>query len=246
MKLLIAALLLAQAGDDATLSGKVTDAVTHQPVAGARIFYLNSSTTSDANGAWSIRIRPGPRNADGPVSVTKKGYDASVDSTSIAMKPGESKTLDIELSPVAHISGHLVDRDSGKPLTGFVVVARRLPYARPLESKPSGTDGSFALAGDLPSGQYLLEIVSKEEKRDKVGYGRSWYPGVPRIEMAAPVTVSPAKTAMSRSACKNENCITSPGLFMLRKAGKANGFRSTSSDRKAGRARGRFPTPAHS
>ena len=242
MNLLIAALLLAQADNDATLSGKVIDALTHHPIPAARIFCMGSSATSDENGAWSIRISPASRDADRSLTVTKKGYDA------FEVKPGESKTLDIELSPGAHISGHLVDRDTGKPVAGFFVIAHREASARRFGSKASGADGSFAMEADLPSGQYLLEIVSKETKTDRIGYGRSWYPGVARVEMAIPVTLSAGENRDVEIHLQKRELHHIAGTIQAPEGeGGRTDFDPNSSDRKAGKSpRRRFPTPARS
>jgi hypothetical protein len=180
---------------EATLSGTITDAVNHQPIAGARIFYQNANTTSDSSGAWSLHIKPNPDDTGGRLAVSKIGYEPR-----IIMKPGGSETRNIEMTPAAHISGHLVDRDSGNPLPGFLVIAHpaQNPAGVGYNSNLSGEDGAFAIGVDLQSGGYVVEISPPsgrgltvgKDKPDDAGYGRCWFPGVPRIEMAAPVTVS--------------------------------------------------------
>lgn len=51
MKPLTALLLFAQSPVEVTFSGTVTDAITHQPIADAKVFYQTSNATTDAAGA---------------------------------------------------------------------------------------------------------------------------------------------------------------------------------------------------
>jgi hypothetical protein len=119
----------------------------------------------------------------------------------VRLKPGASETQDFELSRVANISGHLIDRDSGNPIAGFSVhaIRRASPPGNEaeLQSEPSGTDGSFAIASLAP-GEYSLEIDPPTSGKisfgdgepDARGYLPTWFPGVPRADMAAPVTLA--------------------------------------------------------
>lgn len=92
------------------LTGKVTDATTHLPIQGAAVTFccerVNAMTNAD--GVYTVRVRP-----DGPVlklTVSKRGYAGAGGSF--------SEERDLEMKPGAHVSGHIVDRDSGKPLPG--------------------------------------------------------------------------------------------------------------------------------
>jgi hypothetical protein len=139
----------------------------------------------------------------GIILISKKGYaplDPSLyfDKTLLRPKSGDALTRDFELNPAAHISGHIVDLDSGKPLAGFVAIAAAQQEARfgiMAAANPSAADGSFAIIADLNPGQYKLEIHPLAgSKRPDSGYGRSWFPGVTREEMAAPITLSAGET----------------------------------------------------
>lgn len=181
---------------DVTLSGKVTDATTHQPIAGARVDWCCAqvSANTDANGAWSLHIRP--VDSEGNVSVVKPGYAAV---NRAIPSPTVSRTLDFEMRQAAHLSGRIVDGDTGKPLAGFTVLAsiREGGGAAMFIAQPSATDGSFAITRDLNAGDYVLEIdppsgsrvFTENTKPDQTDYGRSWFPGVRRAEMASPVTL---------------------------------------------------------
>ena len=184
----IAALLLTQGGDETTLSGRITDALTHQPIAGANIVCAGGRATTDENGAYSLHVRPG--FPIGIIAIMKKGYPElpfAIGKPPIRIAPGTSVTRDFELMLSAVISGHLLDRDTGKPIAGFAITARggNATWTGP----PSGSDGGFRF-NDLKPGDYTIEIDPPLANSSAVGYGRSWYPGVPREEMALAVTLT--------------------------------------------------------
>src|ERR1017187_5077996 len=102
MKLGILILLFAQSAGEVAFSGKVTDAVTHQPIAGAEITYCCShyaTATSDINGDWSFHVTPD--DSGGNLSIAKQGY--AFTGASLPARPGVSQTHDFELTPAARI-----------------------------------------------------------------------------------------------------------------------------------------------
>jgi len=193
MKPLIALLLFAQAPLEVTLSGTITDAITHQPIAGAKVFYQTGNATTDAAGAWSLHAKPFA--VDRMLMIQKPGYAEF--NENFTLKSGASESHNFELTPAAHLSGRVIDRDSGEPLAGIIAVADR-SHARSFNSNPSGADGSFHIGGDLPPGSYMLEfhplsggkLVVGKPKPARPDYSQTWFPGVPRVEMAAPITLS--------------------------------------------------------
>ncbi len=194
--LLIALLFLAQTGDNATLSGRITDALTHQPIAGANVSCGGVRSVTDANGKYSLALIPGTPIAF--INISIKGYPMvppAIEKTPVRIARGDSLTRNFELTPSATISGHLLDRDSGKPIAGFVLTARSGNTS--WNGPRSGSDGAFSL-NDLEPGDYRIEINPPIESKivseaatglPDVSYGRSWFPGVPREDMALPVTV---------------------------------------------------------
>lgn len=200
--LLFAVLVFGQPAKRATLSGKVTDSITHQPIEGAMVSFggQQASAISDANGEWMLHF-----DADGSESIMevyKNGY--ATEGLRLRVKPGAVETRDYELRRGATISGHLVDRDTGAPLVGFSV--RAMPrlddtgdhfYFGGTPAGPSGADGSFSIA-NLNPGDYPIEIepptegriYAGERKTDGAGYAPTWFPDVPRLEMAVPVKVA--------------------------------------------------------
>jgi hypothetical protein len=223
MKLCFVGLFLAgfcfgQSGGEATLSGHITDAATHQLIEGAEISCLGgpgrepAAVKSDANGAYSIRVPAGRRVG---LAVSKSGFSPldlrSSDRTELRLNPGDSETRDFELSRPGSISGHLVDRDTGKPLAGFYIHA--IHWFAGLENStgfrypaaPTSGDGSFSIA-DLPPAGYALvvdppmggriRVPEKDpdaKKKDETGYGPTWYPGVPQPDMATPIALGYAE-----------------------------------------------------
>ncbi len=181
----------------ATVSGRVTDSLTHQPVVGASVTFCcgrsAARVTTDASGAFLMKVQP-----DGTLSsvqIVKQGYARTPVFRKVDVHAGESVVQEYELTPAGEISGRLRDRDSGRPLAGFVAI---------LSSRGGGTwhvtsrpDGSFRFE-DITDGEYTLEIdspaveriFSGDEKPRATGYGRTWFPDVPRPEMAVPISLA--------------------------------------------------------
>jgi hypothetical protein len=192
MKLCILVLLLAQAAGDVALSGHVKDSVTHQPVIGARIQYQSLETASDQNGNWSLNVKPFVTNRE--LFISKDGY-AGIRHYFV-LKSGTAESHDFELSPAAHLSGRLVDRDSDRPVAGMYATLRR-SNGGVFYADASGEDGSFHVVEDLPPGSYVMEVhrgsgaklVLEKQKAEPMGYGQTWFPGGPRADMAAPIVL---------------------------------------------------------
>lgn len=118
----------------------------------------------------------------------------------------DRKDLAVRLMPEAVISGRVIDVETQKPVQGFAVAAHSY--------RPSGGGRILMFAGtrgrtdeegryrvaSLPPGEYLLEFsppsgASFEKLKPvedfaadvRLGYGKSWYPGVNSADEAAPV-----------------------------------------------------------
>jgi len=228
-------------GQDATLSGRITDVATHQPVAGAQISLRGgrggnpSSATSDANGAYSIRLPAGQRAG---LEISKAGYSTldlrSTDSTQIRLNAGDSDTHDFELSKPGSLSGHLVDRDSGKPLEGFLIHA--IHWYKGTENttgyrygpRTTSADGSFSFS-DLPPAGYVIVVdpparkkitvpdakENAEKKIDEAGYGPAWYPDVPQPAMATPVLIGYGENRKIEIALKKHELLHIAGTLQV-------------------------------
>jgi hypothetical protein len=208
--LFVTGLCFGQTGGEATLSGKIVDSLTHQPLGGAKVLYRSPghdvSAISDADGGYSIHA-VSRENSD-LVEIALTGY--ATQRVMVRLKPGSSVARDFELSRAARISGHLFDRDSGKPISGLTVQAMQRiedqedPEGANFATAPSvslatasDADGAFVVA-NLAPGDYTLQIRALtggritfgDKKPAEPGYGTTWFPGVPVREMATPVTVA--------------------------------------------------------
>ena len=103
------------------------------------------------------------------------------------LNAGDSIRQNFELHPSARISGTITDAETGERVHGCIVFAtRRIMsmgeawYANAGIPTADSRDGTFATVG-LDPGEYVLEIT---------GCAWTWYPGVSRIEMATPITVT--------------------------------------------------------
>lgn len=98
----------------ATLSGRVTQQGTSDPIAGATLTYIGGSATTDGNGDYSIS---GLESGSRTVAVTATGYQ-SADHT-IELPPNGSATLNMELTPKpTYIAGELRDSLTNAPIVG--------------------------------------------------------------------------------------------------------------------------------
>lgn len=223
----------AQADKLADIEGKVLDAVTNQPLAGARVILLRTDrgltvissqlwdTIPDPNGQDpKARTLAVVTDIDGAfrfkVEAPVKFYLFSDYGGYVRSRHGQSHTADsngttgilIRLTPEVSISGRVTDVDTGEPVRGLSVVARRrvsAGFGRLLvPAGRSGTadhNGAYRIAGLTP-GEYYVEVrppsgekigepapVKDFREAVQITYAPSWYPGVPRREEAAPISV---------------------------------------------------------
>jgi hypothetical protein len=78
--------------------------------------------TADENGAWSLDASPD--GSPGTVTVDTPSPAFAPLRIPLNLRPGASEERSFELMPSARISGHVLDRDTGKPLAGFMVMAQ--------------------------------------------------------------------------------------------------------------------------
>lgn len=199
--LFVAAIGLGQAATgDTTITGRITNAITHQPIVGVRVAYCCTPVTGETDTSGSFLLHVEPAFPESRFTIAKEGY-VTVRKT----VPGGPGDRDFELMPSAHLSGRLVDRDSGDPLAGFLVVATHKGSPPAVQmARPSGKDGSFAISGEMAPGNYIVEArplkeytftegsVKRSEDASR-GYGATFFPGVPSADAAAPVVVSPGE-----------------------------------------------------
>ncbi len=226
-------LFAAQTDKLATIEGKVLDAVTNQPLAGARVILLRTDRGATIIGPqlWETLADPSGHDPKGDTVAVLTGIDGAfrfrveapvkfmlfadygkyVRSSGRdryeADAQGKSGIL-IRLTPEQTMSGRVTDVDTGEPVRGMAVVpCRYLSGGGGRMLAPAGRsgttdeDGRYRLEGLAP-GEYYLEVrppyaekigeptpVKDFKEAVQITYSRSWYPGVPRREEAAPITV---------------------------------------------------------
>jgi hypothetical protein len=146
----------------------VTDSVTHQAIRGAHVKTADSEdvVTGD-DGGYSIAH---PGSGDVQFHVDAKGYRSFETRAWIA--EGGFVKLDVELHPMGRIKGKVVDRDTGAPVSGVLIVqlkggGRRL-------SMTGAKKGVFDI-DSLEPGDYTLQL--------RLGaYRNVAYPGTIHVE----------------------------------------------------------------
>lgn len=196
-----------------TITGTVVDAATGQPVAGVHVSSTSGGPGSNFVGALTGRdgvyrlenVSAGAihmiLNVDGYKMISEPEGRAT-----FPLHAGETLRRDFVIHPQSRIYGRLLDRETGKPITGHAVLAVRIEAERPAQTFTLYRDGTqtgdqFNCA-NLDPGDYFLEVepdvqpdfvfpasASPKPAPNKV-YGQAWYPGVPSLEMATPIHVS--------------------------------------------------------
>ena len=118
---------MAQAQSSATVQGRVVDAETGAPLAGANVQVLGTQrgTSADTDGQYRVRVAPG----DLRLRASFVGYSAETEQ--LRVEAGETYTFDFELTP-------------GSTLDDVVVVGSRgqsrsaLQSAVPVDALPVG------------------------------------------------------------------------------------------------------------
>jgi len=191
------------AAQTATISGIVTDALTHLPLQGAAITANGGIARTDIEGRYSLAVAP---SATVHLAASRTGYFAEARPATVPA--GETLDRNFELRPLLKISGVVEDYDTGERIPGCHVFAMQRIFALGRAwHVPAGLitadtrNGQFEIR-NLEPGEYVLEIVPEETvpittPDAKPGpsrkfHGWSYYPDASRIEMAAPVTVTEA------------------------------------------------------
>jgi hypothetical protein len=176
---------VAQSQGSAVVSGIVTDAVTHLPILGASVYVGAVETHTDSDGTYELSAEPGRFR----IQAIRGGYMKGAAVTEIELRPGDSVRHDFELHPSPRIAGTITDADTGEPVKGCLVFAmRRISsmgeswYTSAGIPTADSRNGTFATVS-LEPGDYILEIND---------CAWTFYPGVSRIEMATPLTVTEA------------------------------------------------------
>ncbi len=183
----------------ASITGTVSDAITHQPIPHAQLLTATGPdvfTTED--GSFTIHdILTGVAH----FLVRAGGYRQVEDS--VHMMPGGVQRQDWELHPMGCLTVRLADADTGDALGLGVALRPRTLYATGGATISTGKKGETAFI-NLEPGDYIIEVDgsdgapdianpanAKPDSRDRTthakAYGTVWYPGVPELSMAQTV-----------------------------------------------------------
>lgn len=141
----------------ATVTGRVLDDASLQPVSNARVSVGFDSTTTNASGFFSLQTAPGSRN----VQVSNQGYQTLTFSHNVQV--GTNSLGILYLRPALqwnHGAASGVVRYGAAPVPGAVV------YCGGAEATCK-SDGSYAIY-NLPAGQRAL--FGHDPGTDRVGY----------------------------------------------------------------------------
>jgi len=194
-----------------SISGRVTDARTGEPVAGADVRLSGRNAprqpaVTDAEGRYRFEgVQPrryGIRIADQPFHHSRN----------VTVGPGaELESIDLEISPPASISGFVTD-DQGEPLEGIDLSLYRPEYflgeVQYYKKDAARTDdqGVYRFERGVRAGKsylirardpnYSLAAVSDEPQNPEARRHAlipTYYPGAPVAQEAAPVVVRPGE-----------------------------------------------------
>jgi hypothetical protein len=196
---------------DAQVAGRVVDAVSRTPIAGATVMLvptvhefppgaINTTAVTDAHGEF--RIRPLPRGRY-RIYVQKTGFArvTDFDAQTIDVAAGRSVTdVELALHAGAVIAGRIVDASGGQPPLLTVVALRQLTgpdgktLATTAQRAETNTQGQFRVEG-LAEGTYLLMAApppppfASPRTPYTMVLAPTYYPGTADIDAAQVLTV---------------------------------------------------------
>ena len=145
----------------AVLSGRIRDAKTNAPIAGATVAVWQGPTaTTGADGMYSLDVPEGTLN----LSIKHRDYMTSGDS--IRIMPEQKRAVNFALKPLARVSGVVVD-EANQPIAAATITPRDaldrgMPDMAANGAMPvsSGPDGKFD-ARVLPGTNFYLLVAKK-------------------------------------------------------------------------------------
>jgi hypothetical protein len=147
----LAILLLLAQQPSGTISGRVTDALTHRPIRNALVTTVGGSRdVSGDDGSYTVRH---PAGADVQIRVAVAGY-RPLEKTA-RFTDGDFLDLDVELHPLARIAGTLTDKETGE--AADAVLSLRRTDSRGGRDIAPDQQGRFEI-GDLEPGDYSLQL----------------------------------------------------------------------------------------
>lgn len=182
-----------QPGELSTVTGRVLNGVTGEPVKKAELALRNQtnpsapadSATTGETGAFSFRVTEGGRYQ---LVVQRNGFVQA--SKVLAITSGQNEAgLTIRLTPEGIVAGKVIDAE-GDPVPGAMVHAIRFPSTRTanrysIVATTSTNDLGEYRIFDLPPGSYYLGAV----RRTQTDVVAVYYPGTQQVGQAVSVDV---------------------------------------------------------
>jgi hypothetical protein len=203
---------LVQAGT-AVIRGRVVAAITGDPLRNARVAILGTANTvvrpvlTDGDGRFALTRVPAGAHQ---ITAVKTGYaearfgaHGSGPALRVEVAAGTIVNgVDIQLARAGAISGRVVD-DAGDPLPNSTVTAERVVRidgrldTRSVATAQTDDLGEYRLFG-LPEGRFVVGVTGTgmDSLQNTPGFtdvvwSRTFYPGVPSLAQAQPVTITP-------------------------------------------------------
>jgi hypothetical protein len=189
--LVLIALAAAWGQDQGGIEGVVTNAVTHAPVANARVVLNQTNASSgaprtavtDASGAYRIDELAA---ADYVVTFTADGYVSTA--SPLVHVTYATVRVNADLSPAASLHGSVLD-DEGRPAIELSVELYRYRGGRPTVVNTDG-EGRFSFDRVAP-GVYAIGARPAAKPKEATALAPTWFPGTIDRSQAERVIVRP-------------------------------------------------------
>jgi hypothetical protein len=210
---LVCAQCILQAQNTGKITGKVIDAMTRQPMPKVHVGSNTGGpmgpfvgTLTGPDGSYLLEDVPAGSigmtiNVDGYKLITERSEPGAA----FPLAAGETVRRDFTMHPQGRIYGRLIDRDTGKGITGHKVsaVAKEVvpghTFFVPRAGEQKGDEFNIT---NLAPGDYLIQIDTKEDAAfvfpasalpkpaPNKCYGQSWYPDATSIDAAVTVRLA--------------------------------------------------------
>lgn len=180
----LAALLLFVQATGSTITGTITDSVTHKPVNHALVSAPDG--TRDVTGADGTYTLKGLPAGNVKLRIASSGYRPF--DTTVQLAQSDFQRCDFELHPMARFTGKLNDKETGEPIRRTVLLFATKNGRGGGRVDPD-KDGSFTL-DNLASGDYTLHVdgitdsVVRFDADTLIGFNRAEKPDPKKARQA--------------------------------------------------------------
>lgn len=177
-------------GQAVTVTGKVTNAITHEPIAGVTIRVFGSNdiqeTSTDESGAFRVQ---GIENCC-RVLFDKEGFEAVGPSNLLFRAPVNPAPLNLTMRPWPALRGRVLDSKRQPVMGGTVEAINRLGGRK---TAKTGSDGGFSFEHNLSPGDYvLLATPPARNAADSNDLAPTYFPDATEREYAVTLTLKAA------------------------------------------------------